>query len=482
MFFLLVFKTPSTLYASDFIQVKAAIQISSTVSDGKYSLYQIAKIAKDSGIKAVVFADKGFMRWEYGLWPFRRLIKRTVISNSIAQYKPQRYLKDITDLESEFPHMIFIPGVDSSPFYYWRGSPFLGNLTICNWHKQLIAIGLNKPSDYNNLPVIGNQKALREGVDIFKLFPLVTLFIGLFLFNRRIYSYKDSEGKELAPYSKSLRVTGVVTVILSILFFLNNWPPFRVKFDAYHGDLESTPYQNFIDYINQKDGLVFWTHPEAENISRRGKVRIETKKYPQALLYTRDYTGFTIFPAGYKEVGRVNGIWDEVLKEYCQGRRKHPVWAIGTLAFDQQGELSKRIQVVSTVLLVNKLNKEEVIKSLREGKMYALKGKGALKFILDDFSIKDKETDRNATLGDTINLKGSHIIHIKGHFREGEDSPSLEIKLIRNGRVIRIFRENSPFDVSYEDGLVRKGKSYYRLEIRSQGLIVVTNPIFVNVM
>ncbi len=477
--FLICSITTFSSYSQKLIQIRTAIQISSTISDGKYSLFQIAKIAKDNGIKAVVFTDKGFMRWEYGLWPLRCLIKKTVISNSIVQYKPQRYLKDIADLESQFPHMVFISGVDSSPFYYWRGSFISGDLTICNWHKQLIAIGLNKPSDYINLPVIGNPKALRDGIEIFKLWPFVTLSIGLLLFKRRIYSYKDIHGKELAPYSKGSRIKGSLIIVLSILFILNNWPPFKVKFDAYHGDLKSAPYQNFIDYVNRIGGLVFWTHPEAENISQRGKVKIETKKYPQELLYTKGYTGFTVFPAGYKEIGKPKGIWDTLLKEYCSGKRKRPVWAIGTLSFDQQGELSKRISAVSTVLLVNKLTKKEIIKSLKKGRMYTLKGEETLKFILDEFSVVDKKTNRKATLGETIVLENNLFVRIKGHFIEN-DSSSFEIKLIRDGRVIKRFKEKNFFDISYEDVLKKRENSYYRLEIRSQGLIVITNPIFVS--
>ncbi|OPX30444.1 MAG: hypothetical protein B1H08_01735 [Candidatus Omnitrophica bacterium 4484_171] len=479
--FLLLF-LPSSLYAAGIIQARSAIQISSTVSDGKYSLHEIAKTAKENGIKAVIFTDKGFMRWSYGLWPLRNIIKKTVEDNSISRYGIKHYLDDIRKIKEEFPGMIFIPGVDSSPFYYWRGSPFLGNFAICDWHKQLIAVGLNKSSDYNNIPVIGNPRGLREGIDIFKFWPFITLLIGFALFKRRIYSYKDNQGRELAPYSKGLRAAGVIIIVLSALFVLNNWPPFKVKFDAYHGDLKILPYQNFIDYVNQKRGLVFWTHPEAENISRRGKVKIETRKYPEVLLYTRNYTGFTIFPAGYKEIGRPGGIWDALLKEYCEGKRENPVWAVGTLAFDQQGDLSYRMRVVSTAILVNNLDKEKVIESLRRGRMYALKGKRALGFILDEFSIKNNKTNHNATLGDTINIKGNHIIHIKGHFIEREYTPSLEIKLIRDGKIIRTFRGNSPFDISYEGKLVEKGKSYYRIEIRSQGLIVITNPIFVNVM
>ncbi len=474
--FLLLF-LPSSLYAAGIIQARSAIQISSTVSDGKYSLHEIAKTAKENGIKAVIFTDKGFMRWSYGLWPLRNIIKKTVEDNSISRYGIKHYLDDIRKIKEEFPGMIFIPGVDSSPFYYWRGSPFLGNFAICDWHKQLIAVGLNKSSDYNNIPVIGNPRGLREGIDIFKFWPFITLLIGFALFKRRIYSYKDNQGRELAPYSKGLRAAGVIIIVLSALFVLNNWPPFKVKFDAYHGDLKILPYQNFIDYVNQKRGLVFWTHPEAENISRRGKVKIETRKYPEDLLYTRNYTGFTIFPAGYKEIGRPGGIWDVILKEYCEGKRENPVWAIGTLAFDQQGSLADRMKSLSTVLLVRRLGKEEAIDALRKGKMYITKGRNSALFSLDNFSIRDSLSKAQGNVGDVVRLAGRPILYIEGKFLDA--SRKIELKIIKNGEIIKVYNIDTPVDIVYNENESLRGKSYYRLEIRSAGLIFISNPIFV---
>jgi len=475
IFLLLLFPFP--LYAGGFIQVRSAIQISSTISDGKYSLYEIAETAKENGIKAVIFTDKGFMRWSYGLWPLRNIIKKTVENNSIFQYGIKHYLDNIEKIKRDFPNMVFVAGVDSSPFYYWRGSIFKNNLTICNWHKQLIAIGLDKPPDYANLPVIGNPRALRNGLDIFKLWPFITLFIGLFSLKLRMYSYRDSQGRELAPHSKALRTTGVIIIVLSVLFVLNNWPPLKAEFDAYHGDLKSVPYQNFIDYVNKKRGLAFWTHAGAENVSRRGRIKIETKRYPQELLYTHNYTGFTIFPAGYKEIGSPGGIWDTILKEYCSGKRKHPVWAIGTLAFDQQGDLANRMRNLSTVLLVRKLSKKEVINAFKKGRMYVMKGKNSASFLLDKFFIKDDISKEQGIVGDTVKLAGKPTLYIKGKFL---DMPrKIELKIIKNGKIIKVYDVNTPFEITYDGDKSFSGKSYYRLEIRSSGLNFVTNPIFV---
>ena len=76
----------SIAFAEELFQAPAVIQIASTVSDGKYSLEEIVQTARINGIKIVILGERDFMRWEYGLWPLRGLIKKTVKSNSLSAY------------------------------------------------------------------------------------------------------------------------------------------------------------------------------------------------------------------------------------------------------------------------------------------------------------------------------------------------------------------------------------------------------------
>ncbi|MCD6228597.1 MAG: hypothetical protein J7K17_03895, partial [Candidatus Omnitrophica bacterium] len=142
-------------FCQDWIKLPAIIHIASTVSDGEYSLSEIVKIAKDNGIKVVVINDRDLMRWEYGIWPLRNLIKKRVEINSIFKYGIKRYLNEIRMLQNKFSDLIIIPGTESAPFYYWEGSPLRGNLKMYNWHRHILTVGLEKVEDYKNLPIIG---------------------------------------------------------------------------------------------------------------------------------------------------------------------------------------------------------------------------------------------------------------------------------------------------------------------------------------
>lgn len=466
----------------ELIQAPAAIHISSTVSDGKYSIPEIVEIARQNNIKVVILTDRDLMRWEYGLWPLRNLIKKTIDSNSVFKYGINRYLKEIRELQKRNPDLILIPGAESAPFYYWQGSPFDNNFKLCNWHKHILVIGLDEARDYRYLPVVGNRHGLRIPFgwrDIYQLWPILMLIAGIICLRKRQFNYKDIKGRSLGPHSRPWQILGVILIVTGFLFTLNNFPFCDFKFDQYQGNLGIKPYQNFIDYVNQKGGLTFWAHPEAEYIQKRGKVSIETSEHSQELLEAEGYSGFLIFYEGYKKIGHPGGIWDKLLKQYCEGKRAAPIWAIAGLGFDQSGELTDRMRTLRTVFLVPELDKESVLGALKEGRMYVMRGGRSPEFVLDKFIVSDVSTYAYAAIGEELALEGRPVIEIGGRFLDEWETP-VKIKLIRNGEIIKTFEVDSPFELSYQDELERaEAKFYYRLEIHSADLLLITNPIFV---
>ncbi|HCJ66799.1 MAG TPA: hypothetical protein DHV62_05590 [Elusimicrobia bacterium] len=162
------------------------IHVHSNFSDGEHSVEDIAQIAERKGIKSVIFSDHALMRWEYGLWPLQDILKKRVDKNSVLKYGAKRYFQKIEEVQKKYPEILFLPGVESAPFYYWSGKHFKYHLTLHNWHKHLLITGLNHPNDYENLPLVSNPNA---GVWSFKsivlLWPLSLLVIGYWLKKRR---------------------------------------------------------------------------------------------------------------------------------------------------------------------------------------------------------------------------------------------------------------------------------------------------------
>ena len=168
-----------------------------------------------------------------------------------------------------------------------------------------------------------------------------------------------------------------------------------------------------------------------------------------------------------------------MLKEYCQGARKEPIWAIGGLGFDQIGELSKEIRDLKVMVLLKDWNKEAVLNAFKEGKVYVTMGNAGLR--LDSFFIQNSLFDATkASMGEELEVKGNPFISLKGYALPG-NSEAIKVTLIRNGIIIKTFEVNNPFHIEYQDEHAEKGKNgYYRIEITSASGILVANPIFVN--
>ncbi len=479
-FFLFFFS--QRIFSEELIQAPAAIQISSQVSDGKYTIPQILEICRDQQIKIVVIADRDLMRWEYGIWPWRNIFKKTVEDGSILKYGAKRYLNEFKEIQKNNPDLVVIPGTESAPFYYWSGDLFHSNLEIRDWHKHIIAIGLENARDFEHLPVIGNKVGLALPFSVKNLilfWPVLLLAVGIFCFQKKVFDYKDDLGHQLGQPSKSSRKLGVLLLVIAGVFLLNNFPFVYYCFDQYNQKAGIKPYQNYIDYVNKHNGLTFWAHPEAKNVEKSGEVSIRTEEHPLDLLLSRDYTGFAVFPEGFKTVGKIDGIWDSLLKDYCAGNRKKPVWAIGVLSFDSTGKLEEYLKVIQTVLLLPVLNQQEALKAIASGKMYASQGRNPAQFVLSRFSVANESTGVEKIMGEQLEIRGIPIVKIKADFLNGQPQP-FKIKLIRNGKVIKMFESFSSGEITYVDEQSPEaGIFYYRLEIHGPDVLVVTNPIFV---
>lgn len=250
------------------------------------------------------------------------------------------------------------------------------------------------------------------------------------------------------------------------------------RFDQYHGDKFLKPYQNLIDYVNQTGGLTFWSHPEIEeNLSTKG-IRLITIPYSYDLLSAGDYTGFGIFAEGYKTVGKPTGIWDRILTEYCLGKRRGPVWAIGELEYG--GDEDKNFNDTINELYVRKVKREDILDALKKGKLYvAAKGPHKIHLVLDEFNLSDVATGKSATMGETLVSYGVPLVKIRLSHEKFIDE-EINVKLIRNNQIIREFSGKGSADLEFNDEDVKPDDSvYYRIDAESQGTSrLISNPIF----
>jgi hypothetical protein len=453
--------------ATAYQQVPALMDLRTTFSDGDYDPETLVQMAVRKGFSVIFLNDHDRVVMEYGLPPFRNIIKKKEELNSINKSGVDRYLRTIAGLRKMYPNVILIPGTESTPFYYWTGSPFAGNLTANDHERRILTMGLEKPEDYETLPILHNGLSgshIRAAMPALAAFLLCFLIAVYFVFRNGWW-----------------RFSGVVLALLSAGLFINTVFARPSPFDAYHGRQGAAPYQLFIDAVGQKGGLTFWNYPETRSgVRKLGPIQVKTLPYPNMLLETRNYTGFAALYGDTITITEPGNVWDVVLGEYCRGFRERPPWGIATADFHKESSSDGKLGDFQTVLWLTEKSPQSVLAALKNGKMYAFQGKFPNIPRLDEFSISAAKPDKAPRMisGDEITLLRNPRIRIAvSGGTVGKDA--VQVRLIRSGTLIQIFKGTLPLDIDYTDFLEMPGeKIYYRMDMTGYG-IIVSNPIFV---
>jgi len=456
--------------ADEYKQVPGLIGLRTDFSDGAHSLEYLVELAGKRGFQVLFINDHDRKVLEYGVRPFQNILKKKVEEPSINKGGPKNYLNMIQSASKKYPQMILIPGAESAPFYYWKGSYLSGNLTVCDWERHLLILGLEEPKGYKELPILHNGLSTRyilPSIPATYFFLLIPLLLALYML----------KGKRFVRYS------GIVILILTLLLLVNNHPFRSSPYNQYHGSQGILPYQLLIDYVNSRGGMIFWNHPETRSgRGQLGSISRDTPPYPQVLIESKNYTGFAALYGERITVTEPGNLWDKVLIEYCLGKREKPAWGISTAEFHEEGGAGGKLGNYPTIFLAKNKTKEEILDAMRKGRMYAYRGNVDLpRLILEDFSISDSENAQQGIMGEEIYLSGFPIISILLSTTGSEKGNSLIIRLIRSGQLIQAFTGETPLSIYFEDEYFEPGrKIYYRLDVRdNKGRKLVSNPIFV---
>jgi hypothetical protein len=447
-------------------QVAGLIDLRTTLSDGAHDLEFLIQLAKERGFKVLFVNDHDRMVMEYGLFPFRNIVKKRVEKPSVNQMGAERYLDAIKDISMKYPDMIVIPGVESAPFYYWTGAPFGEGLTAHNWERHILVMGLEKAEDYTNLPVLHNgfSTAYTAG-----RIPIALLFvsvagIGLFVFR----------------WKKTYRILGVLLFVLGIAFAIDVDPFSSSPYDSYHGDQGIAPYQHLIDYVNERGGITFWNHPETRSgVGEKPPIRVDTPPYPEVLEGSRGYTGFAALYGDRITVTEPGREWDRVLQEYCIGERLRPVWGISAADYHREGGAGEKLGNFPTIFLVKEFTKDAILSALKNGKMYAARGPYNKRGVLAEFSLVDPITGNKGVCGDEVCVRGPAEVRITV-LASDDAAHKIHVRLIRGGDLIKTFNGTTPLTIDFKDDYFEKGKKiYYRVDVRGAVGSIISNPIFV---
>lgn len=465
-------------------QARGVIHLDTTISGGDYTPAEMAAFLEENDIEVGIFTDHDTVKWDYGFFPARWLIGKVTgwaiasafgRSSSVQSFGAEEYVSLINDLDAQTDKVILLPGVEAIPFFYWEGSLLFNTLGIHNAYKHLLAFGFSNPRDYDRLPSVGSGFFRTFGVQsLLSLWPIALIILVFQVF----------KATERSPIRNMIRPAGAALIVVSALFLTQNFPYAFTRYDQYHGDQGMAPYQDFIDFVTDRGGLVFWAHPEVEvdRVIEKPpiKVAMKTSSYHLDLLYTQNYTGFSAFFEGTKYIAPQGGIWDQVLNEYATGKRSRPIWAIaeGDVEGDQ---FSPKFS--ETVFLLKERSQADVLNSLREGRIYAVAGPNAHYFSLTSFELS---SDLNrAASGETLSAKPAEVtISARLTFDSPTEKRSrIQATMIRDGEPIGTFKGDGILELTFkEDANLDPDRiHFYRIDARApRQTRLLSNPIFLN--
>jgi hypothetical protein len=466
--------------------VVTAFHVHSKVSESGETLDQLAVEAKASGIDAIIFSDNFLLHYEYGLFPLRGVLRRTVDLPSVLTIGVDRYLVEMREAGLRHPDVMLIPGVEVVPHYYWTGSIFRKDLTMHDAQKNVLVLGLPRADDYGRIPAAGNHASYEYGWNtVGLLWPLLLVPPAIWLINRRV-ERRLGTGWTFMVVRERRPAPGVALLTLAVLLLVNNYPFGTPPYDTYSDKNGLRPYQCLIDYVRQRGGVSIWSLPEAKDFSRHdygrlGVVTVKTDPYPEALLQTSGYVGFGAVYEDTVTVTDPGGVWDAALMAYLEGHRGTPPWGFGEAAYHRKGVAGKRLQNVETVFWVKEKTPSALLDAMVKGRMYALVRTMEYGLRLDEFSLVSHGSVEAAISGETLQVDPAGAIRVRlSVTATDEQSRPVPVQIIRSGRVVALLNETTPFRIEYPDMSPAAGEIvYYRLLIGSQGNRIVSNPIFV---
>lgn len=420
-------------------------------------------MASSRGFKVLFINDHDRIALAYGVPPFRNILRYKKEFPSIMTHGPEEFLEEISRVSRKYPDIIIIPGCTISAYYYWTGSLLKKTLTAHEYDRKIIIANFDQVDDYALIPNLANElsfkytKRLLPGLMVF----LVPLFIGFVLLRWKGF----------------FRLIALILIIFSILAIVD-FNPFRSSlFSPYEGDQGIAPFQELIDYVNQRGGLSFWNYPEQRSgVRKYGPINVSTPPYPQVLHQSRNYTGFAAIYGDNITVTDPGNLWDMILNEYSQGKRERAPWGISTADFHEDGRLGLKLGAFPTTFLVKSFSKGGVLEAMRKGRMYSSRGDGFTWPRLDDFIVLGKGGEK-AYMGETLTTPNFPVIKFRVSYHS-EKQISMTLYLIRGGTLLHTFKGVTPMEIEYVDEKATPGeKTYYRLMDSKKHL--TSNPIFV---
>lgn len=449
-------------------------------NSGRYSLPELTEVARGYGVDAIFLTDNLTDTIQHGIAPLRHILWVNHSRMSIMGLGPQAYLERIEAENTRQSDVLYVPGVEICPRFYWTGSLAEGN-PVCHDHQRnLIVLGITDAKVLKKIPEACGYVWKKNPGWIITTRLLLVLFVTAclamlvaprFLARRWPYSARDI---------RRSFVLGIILPLLVVIVAVNVAASLVPSFGIYGDDDSVRHEQRTIDFLRKHNLVHYWAHPEAFDHHEFDDVPIhrlkyvpfktlkipfkaDTEPYPELLSLTEGYTGFGGVYEDRNTLINPGSVWDQVLKEYAEGRRDEPAWCFGEMLYHYEGQAGKKLRNVEIMVWAREKSAKALLESIREGRFYTRANTDGQSLVLEEWSVS-KAFPAEVVLRVSSRIMGEKV----------------RIQLIRNGEIIKEISGMTPVKAEItDDTCPPSGMVYYRAVVLGRsGLKLVTNPIF----
>jgi len=438
---------------------------------GQYSLEQLTDVARRYGVDAIFLTDNLTDTIEYGAAPLRHVLWANYSRKSILTMGPANYLAKVEKENTRQSDVLYVPGVEICPRFYWTGSLPGKDLTCHNHQRNLIALSIRDARVLAQIPeacgFIWQKNPIWVLITRLSIVLLALALVGLFFLPRRLARASSYSAKEIR---RSIAL-GIILPLLILTVGVNVAASLVPSFRIYGEDKQCRQEQRTVDFLKKHGVLHYWAHPEAgddHNFQYLGiHFKAHTEPYPELLAKTDGYTGFGGVYEDKNTLTDAGSGWDAVLREYASGTRTSPVWCFGEMLYHYEGQAGKKLGNVETMVWAGQKTETALLQSIGKGDFYARYNGEGQSLTLDEWRVERKESNSvDVVLSVSSRVPGEQI----------------QVQLIRNGEVVLEKSGATPLAMTFPLTVgPGPGMSYYRAVVHGRyPLKLVTNPIFIS--
>lgn len=451
-------------------QFSCIIHVHSKLSgEGTYTLPELTDVARSYKIDAIFLTDNLTYTLTYGLPPLRQIFWVNYSLGSVLKVGAAEYLKRIEAENKRQSEVLYIPGVEVCPRFYWVGSILETNLVCHDNQRNLMILGVYDKKIIRGIPescgyLWGRNPGwiiLSRAVLLLFLFACVGYF-----FLPRILAEKSGYNRGII---RRAFVIGLIFPSLVLMLTVNILASFVPSLQIYGRNEDHRHESRTLRYIEKNDLVSYWAHPEAfdDQDFSRYRFHIRTDPYPNLLMATSGYSGFGGVYEDKNTLIDPGAEWDGLLMDYINGKRAKPVWSFGEMLYHYEGQAGKKLGNIETVVWAKEKTADALLASIRNGKFYSRQNSSGQSLMLDKWMIRSTGNGgREVFAAITSRVPGEGV----------------NIQLICNGQVIKkVADATTPVELSLPVVPANDSSNlYYRLMVAGKTpLRLVSNPLFI---